>query len=171
MREYTRPQWINKAPKEYQEIFELHDKWLNNIDGGQRANLYGANLQNADLQKANLGHANLQRTNLQGANLYEANLQWANLYEANLQNADLQNADLRWANLQDANLIVLKIAPYDVFIGKDYIRIGGKLHTAKDWFAFNDDEIEPMAINTLDWWEQWKPIIRAAHKALVKGRK
>ena len=62
-----------------QEVLKLHEAWLNNEDGGVRANLQGANLQ--------------------GANLQGANLRGANLRGANLRNADLRNADLRNANL------------------------------------------------------------------------
>ena len=36
------------------QILELHKKWLNNEDGGKRANLSDANLSGADLSGANL---------------------------------------------------------------------------------------------------------------------
>ena len=50
-----------------QNILENHTKWLNN-DGGERANLSGANLSGADLKWADLSGANLSWANLSGAN-------------------------------------------------------------------------------------------------------
>ena len=86
------------------EILGLHKKWLNDEEGGKRANLQWANLQEANLQWANLQEANLQEANLQWANLRGADLRWADLHEANLRGADLQGADLRGADLRGANL-------------------------------------------------------------------
>ena len=40
--------------KELNEKLELHKKWLENEEDGQRANLRGANLQGADLRGANI---------------------------------------------------------------------------------------------------------------------
>jgi len=130
MTNYTRPDWVNKAPVQYQEILEKHDKWLNDIVGGQMANLRDANLRGADLRGANLRGADLvdadlrgadlrgadlrgadlRGANLGGANLFDANLRGAdlrgaNLGGANLGGADLRGADLRGANLGDANLV------------------------------------------------------------------
>ena len=70
-------------------ILEKHAKWIRGEDGGERANLYGADLRGADLCNVNL----------RGANLCNANL-----CNANLRNADLCNADLCGANLCGANL-------------------------------------------------------------------
>ena len=89
---------------ELDKILAKHEKWLNDKDGGERANLRGANLQYANLQDADLRRANLQNANLQDADLRRANLQNANLRGANLQDASLQNANLQYANLQNANL-------------------------------------------------------------------
>lgn len=54
-------------------VLEKHAKWLRDEDGGERANLQGANLRDANLWGANLRDANLQGANLQGANLEDAN--------------------------------------------------------------------------------------------------
>ena len=48
-------------------ILEKHRKWLRGEDGGERANLYGA-----DLSEANLSGANLSRANLSGAKVEES---------------------------------------------------------------------------------------------------
>ena len=70
-------------------MLEKHLKWIKDEPGGERADLYGANLSRADLS---------------GANLYGANLYGADLCRANLSRADLSGANLSGANLYGANL-------------------------------------------------------------------
>ena len=69
------------------EILERHRKWLNNEDGGERADLCGANLCGADLCGANLYGADLCEANLCGANLCGAYLRGAYLCGAYLRGA------------------------------------------------------------------------------------
>ncbi len=76
------------------QILQRHAKFLAGEEGGERADLRGANLSWADLREANL----------RGANLREANLREADLRGANLSGADLRGANLSWANLSGANL-------------------------------------------------------------------
>ena len=70
--------------EELQTILEKHKKWLNDVPGGECANLK---------------RANLKRANLIGANLEDANLRCANLRCANLKGAYLKDANLEGANL------------------------------------------------------------------------
>ena len=81
------------------KILDLHEKWLNGVPGGERANLRCADLRGADLSDANLRCADLS-----DANLSDANLRGADLRGADLRGADLRCADLRGADLSDANL-------------------------------------------------------------------
>jgi len=90
--------------KELNEILRLHEMWLNDKEGGKRADFQQNNLQDANLRGALLGLANLQYADLRNANLQDANLRGALLGLADLQYADLRNADLRHADLCDANL-------------------------------------------------------------------
>lgn len=92
------------TPEELKSILALHKDWINGVEGGKRANLYGANLYKADLSGANLSWADLYKANLYGANLSRANLYMANLSMANLYGADLYGAKLSGANLSEANL-------------------------------------------------------------------
>ena len=102
------------SAKKLQEIIKSHGRWLRNEEGGERADLSGADLRSADLSGADLSSANLSSAdlssadlssaNLRGANLRSANLRGANLSSANLRSADLSGADLRGANLRSANL-------------------------------------------------------------------
>ncbi|EAF3550096.1 pentapeptide repeat-containing protein [Listeria monocytogenes] len=89
-------------------ILENHGKWLRD-EGGERADLTGAdlrhtNLTNAVLTGADLRHTNLTNAVLSGADLRHANLTNADLSGADLRHANLTNADLRHANLTNAVL-------------------------------------------------------------------
>ena len=72
---------------ELKAIIYKHAKWARGEDGGERANLRGA-----DLCNANLCNANLYGANLRGADLRDADLRGANLCSANLCGADLSSA-------------------------------------------------------------------------------
>ena len=73
-----------------QKIILGHALWLAD-DGGERANLRGADLRGADLRGADLSGADLSR---------------ANLSRADLRSADLSDADLRSANLSQVKNIL-----------------------------------------------------------------
>lgn len=90
--------------EELNKVLELHKKWLNNEEGGLRANLRCANLRCANLKCANLSGADLTHANLSGAILSGAILSGANLTDAILSGADLSGADLTYADLTDAIL-------------------------------------------------------------------
>ena len=69
--------------EQLREILTAHTQWLDG-NGGERADLQGANLRRADLQYADLRGANLQYADLRGANLQRADLRGANLQRADL---------------------------------------------------------------------------------------
>lgn len=85
------------------KILSEHSKWING-DGGERANLRGADLRGADLRGAHLRGADLSGADLSGADLRWADLSGANLSGANLCGADPRGANLREADLSGANL-------------------------------------------------------------------
>jgi len=87
-----------------QEVLARHKKWLENDEGGQRADLLDADLRSADLRSADLRSANLRDADLLDADLRSADLRGANLRGANLRGADLRDADLRSADLWGADL-------------------------------------------------------------------
>ena len=72
------------SAEKLQEIIKSHGRWLRNEEGGERANLRGADLRGANLRGADLRGANLRGANLRGANLRDANLSGANLSGADL---------------------------------------------------------------------------------------
>ena len=87
---------------ELKAIIYKHAKWVRGEDGGERANLCGADLRGANLRGANLYGADLSNANLCDADLYGADLRGADLCGADLSNANLRNANLRGADLCNA---------------------------------------------------------------------
>ena len=103
---------------ELNEILENHKLWLNG-EGGECANLRGAdlryaNLYNIDLRCADLNSADLNSADLRCANLRGANLSGASLNSANLSGASLYNANLYSSNLNNANLNNVKTNMYTI---------------------------------------------------------
>ena len=86
------------------EILEKHKMWLNCEEGGEKANLSGADLRRVDLYKADLSGAHLREANLRIADLSRTNFRGADLSGASLSGANLSGADLRDANLRGADL-------------------------------------------------------------------
>jgi len=114
------------------EILEKHLKWLQNKDGGERADLYGANLYGADLSGADLYGANLYGADLSGANLSGANLSGANLSGANLSGANLSGANLSRADIEPKLLnkfLPICCPEYGSFIA--WKKAGDKKHIVK----------------------------------------
>ena len=101
--------------EELKEVCLKHIKWINDEEGGERANLPGANLSGANLPGADLSGANLFGANLSGANLCRADLSGANLCRANLCRADLFRANLCRANLFRADLSGANLFRADLF--------------------------------------------------------
>ena len=89
---------------ELKTMLEKHKLWLDDEEGGKRADLEDANLEGAELRDADLRGANLRGANLQYADLRVTDLEGADLRDADLEGTDLQYADLRGADLRDADL-------------------------------------------------------------------
>ena len=120
---------------ELRVVLEKHKKWLTNEDGGERANLHGADLSDvvdlieANLRMADLSDANLRGANLDGADLSEAYISWADLRNANLRKADLRGADLRNANLRGANLrgADIDFSCWPLWCGSKSVKVDAKI--------------------------------------------
>ena len=63
------------------EILNKHKMWLDDVEGGEKANLTTANLTTANLRYADLRGADLRGANLRGANLRGADLTTAKYNE------------------------------------------------------------------------------------------
>jgi hypothetical protein len=146
---------ILKSGQTLEECLKLHKLWLENKEGGVKADLtredlFGANLSNVNLSNANLSNANLFgadlsnadlsnadlfNVNLSYANLSNVNLSNANLSNANLSNAKLSNVNLYYANLFGANLYganlsnaTFKIADQNLVVSNNFTRVIGSRH-------------------------------------------
>ena len=102
-----------------QEVLEKHRKWLVGVEGGERADLQGANLYRADLQGANL-----YRADLRGADLCYADLCYADLCYADLRGANLRSANLCRANLRGANV---DFACWPLWCGSQGVKVDIKI--------------------------------------------
>ena len=117
------------------ELLAKHKAWLNNEDGGERANLSSADLRNA-------------------------NLSYADLRNANLSYADL--SFLQSANGKE--LACMNAGKYQVVLSKERIAIGCKLFTVGEWKEFDDATISMMDDGALEWWRKWKDLVFMFHK-------
>lgn len=121
------------------EMLEKHRKWLEGKDGGERVNLYEANLRGvdlrgvnmrgadlrgadlrtnlsyADLRGAELSYANMRGANLRGVEMSHANLCGADMSYADLREAEMSHADLSYVNLRGANLREAKLCGADLY--------------------------------------------------------
>jgi uncharacterized protein YjbI with pentapeptide repeats len=119
------------SQRELKEILDKHKKWLNNEDGGKRAELRYVYLQGFDLRHANLRNADLQGADLRHTNLRHANLERAILQGSDLSNADLSYADLWRADLSEANLQNTKLL-------KTILYNANVKHVERRWFVSAD---------------------------------
>ena len=157
--------------QELKAILGKHLKWLRGEDGGERADLSGANLSRADLSganlfEANLSGANLFRANLSRADLFEANLFEANLSGANLSGANLSRADLFEANLFEANLSGANLFRADLFeanLSRANLSGANYIEKAKNLFY-------PIACPEIGAFVGWKKarVKTSGHECIVK---
>lgn len=127
--------------EDLEKTIESHGRWIAGKDGGECADLSGANLRDADLYDADLRWANLRGANLSDADLSWANLRGANLSDADLRGANLSSANLRSANLSDANLCNAKLS--GAKLPKTILQ-AGPIGSRKDYTAYNvtDDIVQ-----------------------------
>ena len=90
--------------KELIEIMKKHKKWTLGEEGGECANLIGADLSEANLRWSDLRWADLRKADLSGADLSGVDLSGADLSGVDLIEANLIGANLIEANLIEANL-------------------------------------------------------------------
>ena len=128
-------------------------------------------LRGATLRGATLRGATLRGASLYGSDLRDADLRDANLYDADLRGADLRDADLYGANLYGADLCGEKLKstpvfiyglPWFVTITNEFLTIGCQTYKHNDWHEFDDEKINSMHINGIEFWHQWKGTLLSA---------
>ncbi|EAC2858190.1 pentapeptide repeat-containing protein [Listeria monocytogenes] len=108
-------------------ILENHGKWLRD-EGGERADLTGADLRHTNLSNAVLTGADLTHANLSNADLTGADLRHANLSNAVLTGADLTHAVLTWVNWQDVRGLTVVAVQVDTTRKNNQIAYIKELH-------------------------------------------
>lgn len=103
---------------EIDEKLKLHKMWLNNEEGGKKADFSGVNLSHHAFEKVNLDKANFYGANLQNVRFESCTLQsttfnaaeasWSkfrntSLVDANFGNSILQNSEFYKCDLSGAN--------------------------------------------------------------------
>jgi len=115
-----------------------------------------------DLQKVLKNHKQwleTYSTKGESADLRGANLRGANLRGAVLRGANLSDADLRYCIGNLREIRSMQIDCYSISYTKDILSIGCQSHTLSKWITFNDEEIDSMATDALNFWKKWKEII------------
>jgi len=126
------------------EVKRKHRLWLQEVEGGERA----------DFIHANLNYANLNYSDLSNADLY-----YANFSNANLSNADLSSASLWGAIGNRREIKSTQIEAYSIAYTFDRLQIGCENHSIEEWRSFDDDTIAEMDCGALLFWEKWKDFI------------
>jgi hypothetical protein len=88
-----------------------------------------------------------------------ADFRYANFRYANLSSANLSSADFRYAVGEMQSLRSFQIEKYMVSYTDSILNIGCQSHTIEKWEAFDDEQINDMDGDALEWWNKWKPII------------
>ena len=109
---------MTDAVMDLPHILEQHRLWLHN-EGGDRADLAGANLAGADLARAYLARANLAGADLAGA-------KWGD-------GIIINRAPIQISGLE-----------YPIYILDQHMQIGCELHTIAEWTAFDNERISRM---------------------------
>ena len=157
--------------EELKVILDKHSLWVSGNDGGERANLRGANLRGSDLWGIDLRGANLREADLLGANLRGSDLRETDLWGTDLRGADLRGANLREANLLGANLrgvvgnsIDIKSGQFETYpfaYTDKVLQIGCECHDIDAWWCFDDDRILGMdGEKAVKFWTKWKSILK-----------
>ena len=100
---------------ELKTILALHKKWLNEEEGGERADLHGADLDHVCLDNVDFRNANLREVSFRNAVITNSDFRGADLYEADFRFAFLQDSDFSAANLKDADFTCANLCNADFF--------------------------------------------------------
>ena len=139
------PKDISHNGKSLADILADHAKWLRG-EGGERADLRGANLRGADLRGADLRGADLRGANLRGADLRGADMRWANLWGATGNMAEVKS---------------MQIERWPVTYTAEVLQIGCECLPIEKWRKADPRWIAAMNNDAPDWWAKFGPLVLA----------
>ena len=136
---------------ELKKILEDHAIWLSG-EGGERADLRGADLSYADLRGADLSYAYLRDANLRDTDLSYTNLSCADLRGAQLWNCAGNRREIK-------SIFVYK--SYPISYTATNLQIGCENHTISEWWDFDHKRILAMdGDKALEFWRENKDFIK-----------
>ena len=140
-----------------EQILKDHKLWFESGGKeGARADLGGADLRGVDLSCADLRNANFKGADLRWVNFKGADLKWVNFKGADLSCANLENANLRNTKGNDKEIKNIENNIYHIVYTKKSLLIGCENHLIEEWFKFDDETIEKMDVDALEWWNEYK---------------
>ena len=107
----------------------------------------------------------LSCSDLSGSDLSGSILRDSNLSSSDLRGSDLSGSDLRDSNLMNVcgnnkEIRTIQTGCYICNLTKDFMQIGCKKHTYKEWFEFTDKRIENMDGQTaVEFWGKYKDLL------------
>jgi len=131
------------------EILRKHSQWACG-EGGERANMIGADMIGADMRGADMYRANMSGANMIGADMRGANMCGANMCGANMYRANMIGANMRGAKrfgktlLHHAKFDGLYKYTVEIAVCTDssvIVKMGCKELTLQEWETnwFNND--------------------------------
>ena len=117
------------------------------------SNLRGSDLSCSDLRGSDLSCSDLSYSNLRGSDLSGSILSCSNGKRIKIKKTPLQILGLQWP----------------VIIFDFHMKIGCEFHSIKRWDEFNNDSINYMGSNALEFWKQNKSAIMTFCEANGRG--
>lgn len=137
------------------------------MKGGSRAIFLGKTLSGlrfdesgTSLERANFGWAYLDNVHFKNISLKDAYFEGSNLSRTTFKGVDLSECDLRDCTGNNRQIKTIQAGKYIVNYTTEVIQIGCENHSIEDWFSFSDEKIARMDDGALDWWKDWKPILK-----------
>ena len=122
--------------------------------------LRGVNFTGCDFTLANFTDVDFHGTNFTNANLRGAGLWGANFTNAVLLRANFTNANLRGTKGNGREIKNIDTPTYSVAYTRDRLQIGCENHSFEEWWAFTYDAIGEMDDGALEYWREYKNLIR-----------
>lgn len=164
------------SPEELTAILAKHRRWLDEEEGGERADLRDTDLRFQDLRGERLLSALLTGSDFTCSDLAGAGHRNAGMFGTDLTDVDASLADMRGTNLAGARLQglagmwlvtgnrseikALQVDSWDIAYTATHMQIDGELHPLEKRWVFTDEEISNMFLMAPSWRKAWKPILQ-----------
>lgn len=127
----------------------------------QGCTFYGAEIANCDFSQCDLTACDFSFAYLRDCDFTEAILTGAKFEEARLINCDFTDAKIEHIYGNGGDIKSLQCSQWNVTIMEGYMAIGCKTYKQEEWWNFTDEEIDVLDTFALEWWKEWKSILRS----------